>query len=100
MRLQVTQVEPDMAAAYQDVIKNEVIPALKKAGQSGSGCLRRRISQGGTLVTVRPIANYAEFDQPGMLKKRWAGWCREGCREKSRRRFLAMIRGYRLSIPI
>jgi hypothetical protein len=70
MRLQVTQVRPDMAGAYQDVIKNEVIPALKKAGQPWQWMFTTgAVGQGGTFVTVRPIANYAEFDQPGMLQK-------------------------------
>jgi hypothetical protein len=70
MRLQVTQVRPDMAAAYQDVIKNEVIPALKKAGQPWQWMFATgAVGVGGTFVTVRPIANYAEFDQPGMLQK-------------------------------
>jgi hypothetical protein len=70
MRLQVTQVRPDMAAAYQDVIKNEVVPALKKAGQPWQWMFTTgAVGTGGTFVTVRPIANYAEFDQPGMLQK-------------------------------
>jgi hypothetical protein len=59
-----------MSNAYQDVIKTEVIPALKKAGQPWQWMFTTgAVGQGGTFVTVRPIANYAEFDQPGMLQK-------------------------------
>jgi hypothetical protein len=70
LRLQVTQVRPDMSNAYQEVIKNEVIPALKKAGQPWQWMFTTgAVGPGGTFVTIRPIANYAEFDQPGMLQK-------------------------------
>jgi hypothetical protein len=70
LRIQVTQVKPDMAAAYQDVIKNEIVPALKKAGQPWQWVFANgAVGEGATFVTARPIANYAEFDQPGMLGK-------------------------------
>jgi hypothetical protein len=59
LRVQVTQVKPDMSAAFQDVQKNSIIPAMKKAGRPWH-----------TFVTVYPIASYAEFDQqPGALQR-------------------------------
>jgi len=68
IRVQVTQVKPDMAAAYQNVIRTEIVPALKKAGQPWQWMFTTgAVGQGATFVTVRPIANYAEFDQPGAL---------------------------------
>lgn len=63
----VTQVKPEMANAYEALIKNELLPAAKKGGQpfrwtftngpmSGSGF---------TYTAVTPIPDFATFDQPG-----------------------------------
>ena len=66
----VTQVKPDMVGTYQDLIKNEANPGLKKAGVPYRWTWANGPSgQGFTFVSVQPIANYAQFDQPGMLQK-------------------------------
>ena len=70
VRLQITQVKPDMSRTYQDLIKSTVIPGLKKAGQPAQIVfMTGAVGQANTFVTIRPIANYAEFDQPGALQR-------------------------------
>src|SRR5436309_6131725 len=70
IRVQITQVKPDMSRTYQDLIKSTVIPGLKKAGQPWQWVFTTgAVGQANTFVTVRPIANYAEFDQPGALQR-------------------------------
>jgi hypothetical protein len=70
IRVQITQVKPDMSRAYQDLIKSTVIPGLKKAGQPWQWMFTTgAVGQANMFVTVRPIANYAEFDQPGALQR-------------------------------
>jgi hypothetical protein len=65
-----TQVKPEMVTAYQELIQNEAIPALKKAGVPwrwtfGTG----PVGPGFTYVTAQPIPNYASFDQgPAILR--------------------------------
>lgn len=67
----VTQIKPDMLATYQDLVKNTLLPAVKKAqlasylwtftnGPSG---------QGFTFIAMRPIANYAQLDQTNVLQR-------------------------------
>jgi hypothetical protein len=70
IRIQVTQVKADMSRTYQDLIKSTVVPGLKKAGQPWQWVFTTgAVGQANTFVTVRPIANYAEFDQPGALQR-------------------------------
>jgi hypothetical protein len=70
MRVQITQVKPDMSRTYQDLIKSTVVPGLKKAGQPWQWVFTTgAVGQANTFITVRPIANYAEFDQPGALQR-------------------------------
>lgn len=66
-----TQVKPDMLTTWQDLIRNEAVPALKKAGIPwrhvyANGPLG---GQGFTFVTVTPIVNYAQYDQPAPLQR-------------------------------
>ena len=66
--VQVTQVKPDMVGTYQDLIKNEANPGLKKAGMAYRWTWANGASgQAFTFVSVQPISNYAQFDQPGAL---------------------------------
>ena len=68
--VQVTQVRPDMVGTYQDLIKNEANPALKKAGVAYRWTWANGPSgQGYTFVSVQPITSYAQYDQPGALQK-------------------------------
>ncbi len=69
IRIQTAHVKPDMVDTYQDLIKNDVIPALKKVGTPSwrwtftSGI----VGQGFTYAAVTPVTNYAQFDQQGQL---------------------------------
>ena len=71
VRIQMAQVKPDMVDTYQDIIKNDIIPALKKVGQPAwrwtftSGI----VGQGFTFAAVTPVTNYAEFDQQGQFQQ-------------------------------
>jgi len=68
VQVQVTQVRPDMVGTYQDLIKNEANPGLKKGGVPWRWTFANGPSgQGFTFGSVQPIANYAQFDQPGAL---------------------------------
>ena len=62
----VTQLKPDMVATWEDLQKNEMIPAQKKAGLPWRHTLGNGISgQSFTRVTIAPLANYAQLDMPG-----------------------------------
>jgi len=65
----VTQVKPDMLGTYQDLIKNEANPGLKKAGLTYRWMFTPVFGQGFTFVSVQPIANFAQYDQPGALQR-------------------------------
>ena len=68
VRIVITQVRPDMAGIYQDLVQNVVVPGLKKAGQVWQWTYATGpVGQAFTFVQVSPVANYAQFDQPGML---------------------------------
>ena len=66
-----TQLKPEMAATWRDLIRTEGIPAFKKAGIPwrwvfATGPLG---GQGFTYVTVTPIAKYAHFDEPSPIQR-------------------------------
>jgi hypothetical protein len=62
----VTQLRPDMVTTWEDLQKNEMIPAQKKAGLPWRHTLGNGASgQGFTRVTIGPLANYAQLDMPG-----------------------------------
>ncbi|HEY3045486.1 MAG TPA: hypothetical protein VGJ39_15755 [Vicinamibacterales bacterium] len=68
--VQVTEVRPDMVGTYQDLIRNEANPGLKKAGLAYRWTWANGPSgQAYTFVSVQPIADYAQYDQPGLLQK-------------------------------
>lgn len=70
IQVQETQVKPEMVGVYQDLIKNELIPGLKKAGVQFRWTYTTGPSgQAFTFTSVQPITNYAQFDQPGALQK-------------------------------
>jgi hypothetical protein len=69
-RATITHVKPDMANEWLDLQKNEVVPALKKAGQTArtvyvSGLFGNSFE----YLTVTPFGRYAEFDGPNPLVK-------------------------------
>lgn len=62
----VTQLKPDMVITWEDLQKNEMIPAQKKAGLPWRHTLGNGVSgQGFTRVTIGPLAKYADLDMPG-----------------------------------
>jgi hypothetical protein len=64
--VQVVQVKPDMVGTYQDLIKNELIPALKKAGIAYRWTFANGPvgGQGFTFTAVQPVTSFAQYDQP------------------------------------
>ena len=71
VQVQVVQVKPEAVGTYQDIIKSELVPALKKAGVAWRWTFANGpVGQGFTFVNVTPVANYAQFDQlPGALQR-------------------------------
>jgi len=66
----VTHVKPEMLGAYDDLIKNDLIPALKKAGVAWRWGLANAVAGPGYVrVSVTPVVNYAQYDQPGALAR-------------------------------
>ena len=65
-----TQLRPEMVIAWEDLQKNEMIPAQKKAGLPWRHTLGNGASgQGFTRVTLAPLANYAQLDMPGFITR-------------------------------
>jgi len=66
----VTQLKPDMVATWEDLQKNELIPAQKKAGLPWRHTLGNGVSgQSFTRVTIGPITSYAQLDMPGFITR-------------------------------
>lgn len=71
LRVQVTHVKPDMVQQWQNVIRTDAIPAQKKAGMA----FRHTWADGGpfgegaTFITVQPVTNFAQFDQPNAITR-------------------------------
>ena len=63
-----TQVKPEMLNEWFDLQKNEVVPALKKAGVTTRAVLVANLfGNSFEYVTVTPFAKYADFDGEGPL---------------------------------
>jgi len=60
----VTQIKPEMVQAYQSLIRDEGIPAYKKAGTPWRNVFANVpfSGTGFTYTTVTPITSYAQFD--------------------------------------
>lgn len=71
IRVQVTQVKPDMLQQWQNLIRTEALPAQKKAGIAW----RHTWQDGGpfgtgfTFYTIQPVTNFAQFDQPNAVSR-------------------------------
>jgi len=62
----IVQLNPDMVLTWEDLIKNEAMPAAKKNGTPWRHVYANGVAGTGfTRVTITPITNYAQFDQPG-----------------------------------
>ena len=70
IQVAVIQLKPDMMTTWEDLQKNEMIPAQKKAGLPWRHTLANGASgQGFTRVTIVPLANYAQLDMPGFIQR-------------------------------
>src|SRR5437899_712036 len=70
MKVTVNQLKHDMMTTWEDLQKNEMIPAQKKAGLPWRHTLANGASgQSFTRVTIVPIANYAQLDMPGFIQR-------------------------------
>ncbi len=68
--VQVAQIKPEMVDAFQNLVKTETIPALKKAGVPWLQTYAiGPFGQAFTTVALTPIANYAQFDEPSPIVK-------------------------------
>ena len=71
IRVQMTEVKPDMVQQWRTLIQNEAIPAQKKGGMAW----RHTWSDGGpfgnsaTFYTVSPVQNFAQFDSPNAVTR-------------------------------
>lgn len=66
----VTQVKPGMMGQYQDFIKNETLPAFKKAGgKEFSVWVVHNFGPAGEIWTFRPVENMKQLDEPNFLVK-------------------------------
>lgn len=59
-----TQVKPDMLDEWFDLQKNEVVPALKKAGVSSRTVSRSALGNTYEFLSISPLENYALLDSP------------------------------------
>jgi hypothetical protein len=67
----VVRVKPDMVAEWQDLQKNVVNPALKKAGVKERGIFETAVfGPSYEYVVITPITSFAQYDEPvGLLRK-------------------------------
>ena len=66
----VTHVKPDMLQDWQDLVKNELNPALQKAGIPWRAAWATGIfGESFEYVTVTPIAKFAQYDETSPLVK-------------------------------
>ncbi len=64
MLLSVVKVRPDMQTEWEDIQKNEVNPALKKAGVPWRSTWQAAVFGDGTeWVSIYPIDSFAQFDE-------------------------------------
>ena len=67
----VIRVKPDMVTEWQDLQKNVVNPALKKAGVKERGIFETAVfGNSFEYVVITPITSFAQYDEPvGLLRK-------------------------------
>jgi hypothetical protein len=67
-RVTITHLKPDMVNERVDLQKNEVVPALKKAGiKTRTVYSSGLFGNGGEYLTTQPFDNFSEFDNPSPL---------------------------------
>lgn len=90
LRVDTVQVKPEMWTEYRTIERDEVIPALRKAGVR-SRAAWRTAEFGSTyeLVFVRPITDFGEYDSGDSFNKGLAPREAERLRERIRRCLLS-----------
>jgi hypothetical protein len=86
IRIDTVQVKPEMWNQYRDIERDEVIPALRKAGVPSRAAWRT--AEFGTtyeLVLVRPVPDFGEYDAGDALTKGMGAREAERLRERLRR---------------
>jgi len=69
-RVTITHVRPEMLNEWLDLQKNEVVPALKKAGQTTRSMFHTSLfGNSYEYVSITPFQRYAEFDAGNPLIK-------------------------------
>ena len=70
LQVQAVQLKPGRAAEWLALQRNEVVPALKKAGVTSRTTLQTLFGDTNEYVTLRPLTNFAEYDdQQGLLQR-------------------------------
>lgn len=66
----VTQIKPGLATQYREFIKNETLPAFKKAGgKEWQTYVVAAFGAAGEFWTLRPVENLKQFDEPNFIIK-------------------------------
>lgn len=66
----ILQVKPGMGPAFENLMKTEIVPALRKGGVVSSGVWKTAIlGQGGQYIMTQTIENYAGYDEPNPIVK-------------------------------
>src|SRR5438128_10661860 len=70
----IVHVKPDMVADWQDLQKNVVNPALKKAGVKERSIFETAVfGESYEFVVVTPITSFAQYDEPISLLRKTLG---------------------------
>jgi len=69
MRYMSIQVHPGMAFEFENFLKTDLFPAMRKAGATQWGAWRGEFGEGGEYAFTAPVANLAELDKPNSLLK-------------------------------
>lgn len=92
LRVDTVQVKPEMWTEYRSIERDEVIPALRKAGVR-SRAAWRTAEFGATyeLILVRPIPDFGDYDAGDSFSKALAPREAERLRERLRRCLLSRV---------
>ena len=72
--ISVVHVKPDMVTEWQDLQKNVVNPALKKAGLKERSVFETAVfGESYEYVVITPIASFAQYDEPMSLLRKTLG---------------------------
>lgn len=63
------QVKPGMGPAFENLIKNDLLPGLKKTGDSALYTAKTEFGQADSYMLVVPVKNLAQLDTPSSLAK-------------------------------